>query len=128
MPIYKYTADWLRRADDDFEAARILIEEDGPINPICLHAQQAYEKYLKGFLAFHNKHIRRSHDLGTLLDLCKELDVSLEELRGEVDFLDEFYPNIRYPADTPEYSFDECKQAYAAALRIKEFVLNNIGE
>lgn len=52
MPMTKYVADWLARADEDLRSAELLLQKDGPPNAICFHAQQAAEKLLKGFLAF----------------------------------------------------------------------------
>lgn len=39
---------WLTKADDDFEFARINLEEEKPFfAQICFHFHQAAEKYLK---------------------------------------------------------------------------------
>jgi len=47
--------DWLRRATSDLVAARILLEANPPQPGAALfHRQQAAEKCLKGFLAFHD--------------------------------------------------------------------------
>lgn len=36
------------------------------------------------------------------------------------------YVTARYPGDYPEFTLDECKKAYEAALRIKKFVVDKI--
>ena len=46
---------------------------------------------LKGFLACHDLHIRKIHDLETLIDDCEKIDKSFETLREGVKFLNQFY-------------------------------------
>ena len=65
--ITKYVADWFARADEDLDVARLILNEERPYNPACFHEQQAAEKYLKGFLAHHEKHVRKIHDLNALV-------------------------------------------------------------
>ena len=40
---------------------------------MCFHAQQAIEKTLKAFLAYHHREIPRTHDLELLQKLCLEM-------------------------------------------------------
>ena len=51
--ITKYVRYWFERGNDDLRACEILMKENGTPNTICFHAQQAAEKYLKGFLAYN---------------------------------------------------------------------------
>ncbi|MBI3442632.1 MAG: HEPN domain-containing protein [Candidatus Sungbacteria bacterium] len=41
-----------------------LMREKGTVSPnlACFHVRQAAEKYLKGFLAYHDLHIRKVHN------------------------------------------------------------------
>ena len=41
---------------------------------------------------------------------------------------DEFaaYVTTRYAGDYPEFTLDECKKGYEAALRVKEYVIEKI--
>ncbi|MGE5583226.1 MAG: HEPN domain-containing protein [Bacillota bacterium] len=49
------TKEWFKYADRDLDAASKLL---GTLNQIaCFHAQQAAEKYIKGFLIFKQKGI-----------------------------------------------------------------------
>lgn len=127
MPMSKYVVSWFHRADEDFQMIDLALrEEDGPLNPVCFHAQQAAEKYLKGFLAFYEKNIRKIHDLKALLEECQNVDSSFRELDDDTTVLNRFYMTSRYPDDTPDFSLGECREAFEAALRIKEFVLSKI--
>lgn len=38
--------DWLRKADGDWTAARLLLEGGGPAWTVCFHAQQEAERLL----------------------------------------------------------------------------------
>ena len=53
--------------------AQVMLESAGPYDTSCFHAQQAAEKYLKGFLALNGSAIPRSHDLIELNRLCASL-------------------------------------------------------
>lgn len=41
---------WFRKADSALAYARRTVASEGPYDTGCFHAQQAMEKYLKGFL------------------------------------------------------------------------------
>ena len=126
MSITKYVHDWFERADEDLKVAEILMKETGNPNPVCFHSQQAAEKYLKGFLAYHEKHIRKVHDLKALLAFCIQIDSSFEALDTPAAFLDQFYIETRYPGDIPEFTLTEARKAYEAAKFVKEFILGKI--
>jgi hypothetical protein len=40
---------WFRKADSDLADARRTVASEGPYDTACFHAQQAAEKYLKGY-------------------------------------------------------------------------------
>ena len=45
---------WFKKAENDLINAENTIKmESPPTDTICFHAQQCAEKYLKGFLTFH---------------------------------------------------------------------------
>jgi len=118
--------EWLQYADEDEEVADVLLREDGPINPICFHAQQMAEKYLKGFIVYHGGRFEKTHQLDHLLHLCEEIRPDFRELTPDIEILSEFYTETRYPGDIPEFVFDECKKGLEAAKRVKRFVLDRI--
>lgn len=95
--ITKYVRDWFARADEDLDVVNLILGEDKPYNPACFHAQQAAEKYLKGFLAHYEKHVRKIHDLDALLQECIKIDQSFENFQNSARFLSRFYVESRYP-------------------------------
>lgn len=118
--------EWAKYADEDIMTAELLLRENGTPNQICFHAQQAAEKYLKGFLSFHKKKFEKVHQLSYLLQLCAGINSAFEGLREDIFYLTRFYIETRYPGDFPEFSHQDAKKAYEAALRVKEFVLMKV--
>lgn len=57
---------WLRKGDSDLATARLVVTSAGPYNTACFHAQQAAEKYLKGFLSFVGQPFPLTHNLEEL--------------------------------------------------------------
>ena len=55
---------WLLQAAKDLRAARLL-ETEEPSRSV-FHSQQAAEKAIKGFLAFHDTLFRKTHDIREL--------------------------------------------------------------
>ena len=128
MKTTNFVKAWLNRASDDIVAAQILLETNGPIYPICFHCQQAVEKYLKGFLVYHQKPVRKIHDLADLLSLCSEIDSSFLLLTEQAKILDIYYLAARYPDLENEFDLEKAQEAFNAAEKIKEFVINKIKE
>ena len=125
----EYAKSWFLRGDEDLSLiAAVSDEKDVSPNLICFHAQQAGEKYLKGFLAYHELHVRKVHDLQVLVEDCKTVDPAFVDLEESVEFLNQFYIESRYPDDYTEFSSDEAREATEAAQKIKKFILSKIVE
>ena len=123
----EYVKNWFRRADDDLILIEAIIKGDIFLpNPICFHAQQVAEKYLKGFLAYKDLHTRKIHDLEILVKDCQKIDNSFEEILESVKFLNQFYIETRYPGDYVEFSKKDAERSYQEALKIKDFIINKI--
>ncbi len=118
--------EWEAYALDDEKVAEMILREDGPPNPLCFHAQQMAEKYLKAYLLRSGKRFEKKHQLVYLLDLCREIDDSFVELTDDAALLMAFYIETRYPGDIPEFTLGECKDGLEAAKRIKSFVLKKL--
>ncbi|MGH9328448.1 MAG: HEPN domain-containing protein [Terriglobia bacterium] len=54
---------WFVKAESDLEDAKRTLVSNGPYDTACFHAQQAAEKYIKGFLALHGLIPPRIHNL-----------------------------------------------------------------
>lgn len=122
-----YVKSWFARGDDDLALIKLILEKGtGSSNLACFHAQQAAEKYLKGFLAHHDLHVRKIHDLEVLLEDCKNIDPSFVELQDSARFLSQFYTESRYPDDYVEFPREDAEKSFEAGLRIKKFILKKI--
>ena len=69
---------WIHKAARDLLAGDHERAADPPIlEDVVFHAQQAAEKVLKGFLAWHDRPFRKTHDLVEIGQACVEIDASL---------------------------------------------------
>jgi|SRR5579883_16345 HEPN domain-containing protein len=113
-------AKWLREADKDRNAARLLLEQE-PSRSV-FHSQQVAEKAAKAFLTYHQVVFRKTHDLAELGLQCAALDASLEALFQKAAELTDYASAFRYPDAPYEPDADEAAQALAVATRIWEEV------
>jgi HEPN domain-containing protein len=84
---------WLRQANDDLRAARIL-QGAAQAAQACFLAQQTGEKALKALLAAEDRDLR-SHSLGALLRELGEEPAQRWQRQARV--LDKLYAPTRYP-------------------------------
>ena len=73
------TAEWVSKADNDFEVARLArYRADVPISDaVCFHSQQCAEKYLKALLVAGGHPFSKTHDLLVLNDECTRASILL---------------------------------------------------
>lgn len=127
MPNSTLYLEWLHKAsDDELNAQSILRHRDGTPNGVCVFSQQTAEKYLKGLLVYHGIEFSKTHDLVEIATILRSEHQDIDTLKEDEDYLTRLYIKIRYPADAPDRSWTEAEQAFAAAVRIKEFVLGKI--
>lgn len=118
---------WFRKGDEDeLSALSMLKHRDASPSTVCFLSQQIAEKYLKAFLVFQKIAFRKTHDLLELETLILPLEKDVKHYEKEMDTLTTYYFETRYPADYPEFSWNDAEEAYAAAKKIKEFVLSKI--
>ena len=116
--------EWMYKADQDFEFARINFEEEKQFfAQICFHFHQSAEKYLKAFIIANRLEFRKIHDLHLLLKQCRSKDPSLSQLEDDCEYLATFYIETRYPVHWPAaFSKDEAERAYRSANNIREII------
>jgi HEPN domain-containing protein len=88
--------DWLGKAADDLGSCRALMVS-GYWGNALFFCQQAAEKSLKAFLTFHDRTLRRTHDIEQLGETCCLIDGTLASLLEEADVLSEYAWKLRYP-------------------------------
>jgi HEPN domain-containing protein len=115
---------WLRKAASDIVTLEAALGA-GAFDGACFHAQQAAEKYLKGFLAFHDKPFPYTHNLGDLTELCAGIDDLFRTLTPMASDLTPYAVRLRYD-DTFWPTLETAQQARASALAIRDVVLNHL--
>jgi HEPN domain-containing protein len=123
----KIVAEWLHKADADFDLASHLLAE-GALFPgaIAFHSQQAAEKYLKAFLALRQVAFPKTHDLQELLDLIESVDGDLAASMRDVIILTPHGVEARYPADRPDATPEEAREAVELAGKLRDSVRNRL--
>jgi HEPN domain-containing protein len=112
---------WLRKAASDMVTLEAALAA-GAYDGACFHAQQAAEKYLKGFLTFHDRPFPLTHNLADLTELCAAMDVQFRTLTPLASELTPYGVRLRYD-DSFWPTVDTAKRAHASALTIRDFVL-----
>ncbi len=124
--VEKNYLDWFKKAEEDEFAGKEILDAGRFFAPACFHFQQMTEKYLKGLLVFHDKEFPKVHDLLEIEALLLEIEPGIKNCENELDLLNRYYIETRYPGDYPEFTRKEAEKALKAALKIKEFVLSGI--
>lgn len=94
----EWVRSWLVKARSDLRSARALVALPDPTTDTAIyHCQQAAEKALKGYLAFHDQPLERTHDLGRLLELATALEPTFASLEERSDILNPYATIFRYP-------------------------------
>ena len=122
----EYLRNWLFRANEDINVIRYLSKSEFELyqSTICMHAQQAVEKFLKAFLVFNNVDFPRTHDVDFLLEKCKKIDP--KDFNLDLGSLAVYGVKLRYPDDFYIPSKEETLKNIDIALCIKKIVENKI--
>lgn len=115
----KSIREWLEIADEDVLVAERLSSQEPVLwRPVCFHAQQAAEKYLKALLVRHEIHPPRTHDLTELLSDVRTAGTRLERLDADCALLSQYPAEVRYPSREPKPTADDGRAAVSAMRRI----------
>jgi HEPN domain-containing protein len=113
--------EWFRLADNDFESAIFLHKAVRKFSEIiCYHCAQSVEKYLKGYLIYHNVMPPKTHDLVPLNNLCKAIDGDFGNIQFECGIITRFSNDIRYP-NQYETNETDANLTIAAVEKIRNF-------
>jgi len=120
--------EWCTKADDDFEFARINLEEEKPFfAQICFHLHQSAEKYFKAYIIANELEFRRIHDLVWLAKHCRSQDAAFDYVIEDSEYLNTFYIESRYPVQWPtDFSKNEATKAFHAAQNIRNFIIKKL--
>ena len=119
---------WLQKAALDLRAAEYetAAAEPGLWADIAFHAQQAAEKSLEAFLAWHDVPFR--HNIQELGLACAALDATLSTIVDRAVPLTEYAWKFRYPGEPDEPTRNEAEEALATARGVFDAVLSRLPE
>lgn len=119
---------WKIRADNDLKIVETTINLPDPVTDVLsFHCQQAAEKYLKLYLVARSVEPKKTHDIGFLIGECIKHDPSFEDIFN-VAFLSIYAIESRYVDEFFIPSIEELRNAYQAAMRVRDFVLARVKE
>lgn len=124
------TEQWLRAAERDLEAARLL-SESGIYEYCAFHCQQAVEKGMKALLAEKGRAERTHSSIQMMVELERlgvEFPTGMETDLRRLDrsFTDSRYPNGVGAAPEDLYDLEEASQHLKWATRAMEFVKSSL--
>ncbi|MCK6485824.1 MAG: HEPN domain-containing protein [Phycisphaerae bacterium] len=123
------TRAWLAKARGDLRMARIARDAHPPLlDQAVYHAQQSAEKAMKGFLTFHNRPFRKTHNLVEIGGGCTAIDATLDTLFGRAAVLTEYGWRYRYPGEPDEPTLDETEEAIQLADAVLSAVMERLPE
>jgi HEPN domain-containing protein len=93
---------------------------------ILFHAQQAAEKAMKAFLAWHDVPFRKTHNLEELGRQCAALDATLTAMADEAAPLSEYAWKFRYPGELDEPLQSDAEQALTTARNVYTAIVERL--
>ncbi len=122
----KGTAEWVRKAEDDFLTAQDLLALK-PLHKdqIGFCCQQAIEKYLKAVLYELGIAVPKTHDIPRLIGLIRPPDLALSALRRGTQTITRFAVEYRYPG--LKTSARQARRAFEKAARFRLAIRKRLG-
>ena len=118
---------WLSKARNDLDTARQIGSlPDGHLDAAIYHCQQAVEKAVKGFLAFHDHGLERTHDLRRITQIATRYDPGFSNWMNAAITLTPYATAYRYPGESValEPSRSEFSEALELTTNFVRFVLS----
>jgi HEPN domain-containing protein len=116
-------ADWIAKADLDFDTAVRLVAEERFRDIVAFHAQQAAEKYLKALLTRHQIEFPKTHVIRRLLILLGPVEPLIAEELDDANWLSPYGAEIRYPGDRSETVPGDQVRALQHAQKVRDAVI-----
>jgi len=115
---------WLIKAQHDLATARKLGEGPSPLLDTAIyHCQQAAEKAVKGFLAYHDQTVVKTHDVRFLVNQALPFEPGFEKWIEAAECVTPYATAYRYPDEVLEPDQGEFETARDAAAGLVAFVL-----
>ena len=122
-PKCELVCEWLLKAQRDLLSARRLAGGDEPLwDTAVYHCQQAAEKVVKGYLVFHDRRFKKTHDVEDLVIMAEACDKRFAAWHDAAKLVTPYAQAFRYPADAPEPDQEVYAAAEQAAAGLFAFV------
>ena len=118
---------WLTKALNDLDTARqIAALPSGHLDAAIYHCQQAAEKVVKGFLAFQDHRLERTHDIERLVEIAEAYEGRFAHWSDAAILLTPYATMYRYPGESAalEPTRPELEEALRLAGNFLDFVLS----
>jgi HEPN domain-containing protein len=120
------TRGWLTKSANDLRAAEVLMGSSPPLlDEAVFHCQQAAEKALKGFLAWHQQPFRKTHNL-EIGEQCLAIAPTLKKIIDQAAPLTEYAWRFRYPGDLIGVGAGEVSEALETARIVHDAIVNRL--
>lgn len=80
---------------------------------------------MKAFLLYHKIDFPYTHNITTLLDLCEQIDATLEELRV-AEILTSYATANRYPSEYRKLKKSDAQNSVKLAEKVREIIRNRL--
>lgn len=120
---HQLVKNWLNKARRDLLSAKRLARGSDPyLDTAVYHCQQCAEKAIKGWLVYHDRSFKKTHDLRLLVTLASEIEPTFNEWFDAAEHITPYATAYRYPGEILEPDEDEYKGAIKAATGFYGFV------
>ena len=118
---------WFRKAERDLGRSEKMAKQnvDADYEAACFFAQQAVEKYLKGFLALNGLIPEKTHNLPELLEACSRLKPMPDLHDLNLKAISEYALDARYAYEF-EPSFEIAHEAASCARSVLGIIYGNV--
>lgn len=118
---------WFEKAEHDLlSISNNIASARTPWDKVAFDAQQAAEKYLKGFLVHHGQRPPRSHDLIELLEVCGKYGLDIAPLKPACERLSRLGYASRYPDSPVEPTESDARAAAETARSVRAAILERV--
>ncbi|MCJ7728510.1 MAG: HEPN domain-containing protein [Sedimentisphaerales bacterium] len=122
--IKEFYKQWLVKAQEDWDAVEILIDQKRPPKgAVCFHCQQCIEKLLKAILVREQIEFPKTHDIGRLIELVRKFVPGSTEFSLHAKKLSVYGVDMRYPDEAIEVSTADMKQIFDITEKFRQILL-----
>jgi HEPN domain-containing protein len=115
---------WIQKAEEDWEAAQLLIKSPSQAATTCFHCQQCAEKLFKAALLARGGDVPKTHDLTVLSSRLSELDADWHWDVGVLEDLSTGAVASRYPGYTIDA--DDAAESIHMACELRSALLQRL--